>query len=134
MSLLTLAAQGLLTLGVLAAIAYPLLRRGAAETLSPERGDDMEAAREELLAQKRIAYEAIRELELDRASGKLSETDYQAMRRELEAEAIRVLQRLDALDDPQVAEPAAAPNACPSCGSRAEPEHAYCHKCGASLR
>lgn len=134
MSLWIVAAQGLLVVGVLAAVAYPLVWREVedAQPLGPP-GDGGQA-REDLLAQKHLAYEAIKELEFDRASGKLSEADYQTMHKELEAEAIGVLKKLDALEGPEVSVPPPAPDACPSCGHVAEPDHDFCSGCGAKLR
>ncbi len=56
------------------------------------------AARAELEAAKEAKYREIRDAELDRQMGKLSADDYRAIDRELRAEAIEILRRLDELD------------------------------------
>ena len=68
------------------------LRGGAA------RVEEHEAAqRADLEAAKEAKYREIREAELDRRTGKLSEADWRAVDRELRAEAVEILRRLDAL-------------------------------------
>lgn len=131
MSALIILAQAVVAAVALAAVAVPLLSPGEADELVPGERDRIEAERESLLAEKALTYDAIKELELDKASGKFSERDYQAMKRELEAEAIKVLQRLDAVGckDGEVAP--ATPSACPSCGTGIDSSHAYCPSCGA---
>ena len=68
------------------------LRAGAAAA------EDADAARrEDLEAAKEAKYREIRDAELDFRTGKLSETDWRALDRELRAEAMELLRRLDAL-------------------------------------
>ena len=71
-------------------IAAPLRRR-------PEAEDAAEAGRAELEAAKEAKYREIRDAELDHRMGKLSEEDWRAVDRELRAEAIEILRRLDSL-------------------------------------
>jgi hypothetical protein len=88
--------EAVLVIAVLALVVWVVgapLRRGAqaaedAETI--ERGS-LEAARE-------AKYREIRELELDRRTGKLSDEDFRALDRQLRAEAVAILRRLDELD------------------------------------
>jgi hypothetical protein len=56
------------------------------------------AVREELEAAKEAKYREIRDAQLDREMGKLTEDDHRAVDRELRAEAIDILKRLDELD------------------------------------
>ncbi len=56
------------------------------------------AARAELEAAKEAKYREIRDAELDRQMGKLSADDHRAIDRELRAEAIEILRRLDELE------------------------------------
>ena len=56
---------------------------------------DVGAARAELEAAKEAKYREIRDAELDRQMGKLSDEDHRAIDRELRAEAIDILRRLD---------------------------------------
>lgn len=133
MSVWVVLAQGILALGALAIIAYPLIKKEGVGTLAHGGADDIQAEREDLLGAKRVTYEAIRELELDWKSGKLSEADYQAMRRELEAEAIGVLQKLDALEDHEAPSPEVDKSRCPSCNKKIETTHTFCPACGTKL-
>jgi type II secretory pathway component PulM len=70
--------------------------------VSPLRHRAPEAAagadRAELEARKEAKYREIRDAELDYRTGKLSEADWRALDRSLRAEAIELLDRLDALD------------------------------------
>jgi hypothetical protein len=55
------------------------------------------AALEDLEAAKEARYREIREAEMDYRTGKLSEADWKAIDRQLRAEAVELLRRLDAL-------------------------------------
>ena len=59
---------------------------------------DVGAARAELEAAKEAKYREIRDAELDRQMGKLTAEDHRAIDRELRAEAIEILRRLDELE------------------------------------
>lgn len=61
----------------------------------PETEDEYRASLE---AAKEAKYREIRDAELDFRMGKLSEADYRATDRELRAQAIAILQKIDALD------------------------------------
>ena len=63
-------------------------------------GDDRgeSANREDLEAAKEAKYREIRDAQLDLEMGKLSKDDHRAVDRELRAEAIELLKRLDALE------------------------------------
>ena len=71
------------------------LRAGAAAADERE-----EARRADLEAAKETKYGEIREAELDRRTGKLSEDDWREVDRQLRAEAVEILQRIDALGEP----------------------------------
>ena len=68
------------------------LRAGASATEDPDVG-----RREDLEAAKEAKYREIRDAELDLRTGKLSEADWRALDRELRAEAMDLLRRLDEL-------------------------------------
>ncbi len=72
-------------------VLSPLVRRG--ETLAREEG-----LRAELDAAKEAKYREIRDAELDLRMGKLSKADHQEVDRELRAEAMAILRKLDALE------------------------------------
>ena len=75
---------------VAVAVARPLLRGDVHERVESQLRDELEAAKE-------AKYREIREAELDRRTGKLSEEDWRQIDRELRAEAIAILKRLDEL-------------------------------------
>ena len=87
--------EALLVLLVLAAVALfvsvPLRpgREGGTTTEDPRRA--------ELEARKEAKYREIRDAELDRAQGKLSEADWARIDAELRREAIEILRELDRL-------------------------------------
>jgi hypothetical protein len=62
----------------------------------PEAHDDLDAARE-------AKYREIRDAELDFRTGKLSERDYRELDAELRAEALAILDELDAAVKPRAA-------------------------------
>ena len=62
-----------------------------------DRGES--ASREELEAAKEAKYREIRDARLDVEMGKLSRDDFRSIDRELRADAIEILKRLDALED-----------------------------------
>ena len=68
------------------------LRAGASATEDPQVG-----RREDLEAAKEAKYREIRDAELDLRTGKLSEGDWRVIDRDLRAEAMELLRRLDEL-------------------------------------
>jgi hypothetical protein len=71
-------------------VSGPLRSAPAVEEAEAARRDDLEAAKE-------AKYREIRDAELDYRTGKLSEEDWRALDRDLRAEAIDLLRRLDDL-------------------------------------
>jgi membrane protein implicated in regulation of membrane protease activity len=84
----------LIVLAVLAVVVLvvsaPLRRAGRDE--EPE-----DAERAELEAARDAKYREIRDAELDYRVGKLSDADWRALDRDLRAEAVEILRRLDEL-------------------------------------
>ena len=97
----------LVVLVVVAAVLWLVLgplRPGAADRVESATA----AERDELEARKEAKYREIRDAELDHRMGKLSKADWRTVDRGLRAEAIELLQALDALDgapDARVAQP-----------------------------
>jgi cytochrome c-type biogenesis protein CcmH/NrfG len=83
----------LIALGTVAYLGYPVVRRDRSYAPDPLGGA---AVAQELRAEKDILLRAIKDLEFDLASGKLSHQDYSAMRSKYEGRAMAVLQELDA--------------------------------------
>jgi hypothetical protein len=100
---------------------------------------------------------ALREIEFDRATGKLSEDDYRRLRAKYESDAIAAIRAEEEAARAGVAaaaEPAgrgtsasgseraeelirrarqSASRTCPTCGPRPEPNAVFCSRCGRSL-
>ncbi len=79
---------------VLAFVLAPLFRKDAAQT-------EFRAAAVSDLAELRSRHDMIlaslKDLEDDRATGKIGDDDYAALERQLTAEAVEVLKKMDAL-------------------------------------
>jgi hypothetical protein len=71
-------------------VSGPLRTAPAVEEAEAARREDLEAAKE-------AKYREIRDAELDYRTGKLSEEDWRSLDRDLRAEAIDLLRRLDDL-------------------------------------
>lgn len=134
--LVALALGTVLAVGALAYVLHPLFfGTGAADTAAPAsraRPDEDSAIR------------ALREIEFDRATGKLSDADYQSLRasygpralQEIRGEAARPALAPDArpIDiEERVRAYRAARRECSRCGLRPEPDALYCSTCGAGL-
>ncbi len=92
-------------LEVLLAVAVVLLV--AWFVTAPLRGRPSESAEDparaelaDLEARKAAKYRQIRDAEVDRAAGKLTEEDFKRLDRELRGEAVAILKRLDRLRPP----------------------------------
>lgn len=72
-------------------VVRPLAYRETDAQLQTGAHDELEAAKE-------AKYREIRDAELDLEMGKLSRDDYRAIDRELRAEAIEILKRIDTLE------------------------------------
>ena len=124
-----------LAVGALAFVLWPLFAEGGATRPGPSS----RAPRRE------DAIEALREIEFDRATGKLSDTDYAALKATYTSQALAQLRAKDsatAATVPAVDEdPAEAAvrrwrlraTACPEHGPRPEPDAIYCSTCGRHL-
>lgn len=85
----------LLALGLLAAVVWTVSHpfRSDPEALAARDEGDREA----LEAAKEAKYREIRDAELDHRTGKLTDEDWRAQDRQLRAEAVEILHRLDEL-------------------------------------
>ncbi|HEX5829526.1 MAG TPA: zinc ribbon domain-containing protein [Gemmatimonadaceae bacterium] len=126
----------LLALVALGVVLQPLF----AEPRAPSGGD---RARPALPDEDPVA--ALREIEFDRATGKLSDGDYGALKRAYTEKALAAMRASDAA----AATPATAPGddpaeaailslrarreRCPDCGPRPEPDALWCSSCGRYL-
>lgn len=124
----------------------PLLSRGRELVMPPEPVADEET-------RSGIALLALKEIEFDRATGKLSDGDYEMLKERYGKEALSALDQdtVDARSDAARSDPEAmvaarlrllqqaqhaggpAPSSCPTCGPRPEPDALFCSSCGRSL-
>lgn len=102
----------------------------AGRIAAPERGTDDDAVG------------ALREIEFDRATGKLSDSDYAALKARYTAEALDAMRAAETgaatPDVPDLAEEAILryrkrAGGCATCGPRPEPDALYCSTCGRYL-
>jgi hypothetical protein len=122
----------LLSIGVLAYVIAPVVvgvKRAPAKptTLRSDRNDD-------------LAIAALREIEFDRATGKLSDADYATLRERYASQALAVM-RAGGSAAPAEEDPAelairayrSAHATCGKCGIRPETDAIYCSNCGSYL-
>lgn len=104
----------LLAVASLCYVLYPLLRADPGIQLPPPpppQRDDQGSA-----------VDALRELEFDRQTGKISDADYAPLKARYTAEAVAVMRAGET-----------GTKACPGCGPRPEADAAFCSRCGAAL-
>ena len=131
----------------LGVVLEPLLRAHPGPSLltpaSPPLDDDFGTI-EESESPKIQALLALREIEFDKATGKLSDADYASLKRKYAASAVAAI-RNEQQDEPGPADEEDAAeamianvkskqlSACPTCRSKLEPGSIYCSTCGRSL-
>ncbi len=111
----------------------PVAGRGTGDGGGVDEGEDPD----DDLSPRAVALRALKEIEFDRATGKLSDADYDAMKRKYTAEALAAL-RAGSAEPPSVVASARPPVAvpqpiCPSHGPRLEPDALFCSECGRRL-
>ncbi len=149
-----LAIGTLLALVALGFVLVPLYRADVAFGNQPTR----ERRRKVAGAERDDAVAALREIEFDRATGKLSDDDYATMKTSYTALALAAMRAADAEGAPRSADDEAADprrtaagsttdaaeavisrfkgggaRSCASCGPRPESDAAYCSSCGGYL-
>jgi hypothetical protein len=124
------ALAGLAGVGLLAWVLLPFARRSGGAPAASERDEPARNERE-------AVYDAIRDLDHDYETAKLSAEDHSRLRDDLRQRAaalIRAEEAGAAIPAPGAA-PAIAPTAraCVQCHAVAAPEHRFCASCGAPL-
>ena len=141
-------AAALVALAVIAVLAGPLTTPGVVAPPGADEPDDLEDT------PKGIALAALREIEFDRETGKLSDEDYAELKSKYTAEALAVLRSEPAAVGSTESARQSAPGGedaveamiadrvrrlqqhgirCPSCGPRPESDALFCSSCGRSL-
>ena len=126
-------AAGVLGLTVLWLVLSPFLAGSKPARIILEPPLPEETARGQALI-------ALKEIEFDRETGKLSDEDYEMLKARYTARALQAIR-----EEPGAAGPAAAPApsratagaevaaVCPNCGPRPEEDAAFCSSCGTRL-
>ena len=121
-------------------VGYPLVNPEQYEYADADPGN---AVLEHLTVTRNSVFDAIRDLESDRATGKLSDTDYSQLRARYDVQAAQVLQQIDAVSAAEALhsraeephpQPADAELAtCPHCHRHIQPNDRFCPTCGARI-
>lgn len=136
-----------LALGVVGFVGYPLVRGVGAEEDFPEMSEELE----ELYRRKESTYSALKELEFDFKTGKLSEGDFHELDARYRKDALDILKALDAGEQeatpaatrrsgasakrskPKPAVPMLQAGECGECGRQNPPGSRFCAACGTTL-
>ena len=100
----------LLALGALSFVLYPLLFGEASRETAPSSSHQV--------SPRNQAIDALREIEFDRATGKLSDIDYNELKSSYTQRAINEMR-------------SGGGAVCDRCGPRPEPDARFCSNCGA---
>jgi hypothetical protein len=118
-------------LAALALVLEPLVigrpRFKAAGGWSPDDGDIDFTDVEESESPKIQALLALKEIEFDRETGKLSDEDYSTMKSNYQRAALLAMEQEETEGTDSRSEPVAV---CPSCGPRPEATARFCSECG----
>jgi hypothetical protein len=119
----------LMILAVVAFVTFPLLgETGIADVEATSGGDEL------WQREKAVAVLAITEADFDRATGKLSESDYGVLRSDYEGRALQAMDELDRLEAREVVPPEEHAEGlarfCGNCGARFASGDAFCGGCG----
>ena len=131
--MLALLVGTVLAVGALAYVLFPLL---VGAVPAPRRHPIV--ARDASAAAEHEAVVALREIEFDRATGKLSDVDYDELRsryteRALQAQRAGVSFTADDAAEAAVLAYRSRLKSCARCGPRPEPDAVYCSNCGSFL-
>ncbi len=143
--MLELIAGILLAAGAVYFVLRPLLAPEAAASGTGEGGVEEGGDPDDDLSPRAVALRALKEIEFDRATGKLSDADYDELKAKYTSEALAALRAEGAPQErvapaaqraPAVATPSRAGRpvaACPTHGSRPESDAHFCSECGRRL-
>lgn len=104
-----------LALAALSFVLYPLVVSSGSDTFAIE-----EPAAAPADGGRNSAVEALREIEFDRATGKLSDSDYDSLKASYTQRAVEVMR-------------GGTGSVCENCGPRVERGALFCSNCGAML-
>jgi hypothetical protein len=91
----------------------------------------------ELIDRKETIYASIKEIEFDYEMGKLSEEDFQELRRQYKNEAVNLLKKIDQTQSKTSKsakhKKGKAVNYCSNCGNAVAASDKFCSSCGTNL-
>lgn len=125
----------LIIFAVLVIIGFPLVNAKRYRvigngTLGVDQFEDVYSERDRVL-------DALRDLQIEHATGKISDADYAMLKGRYDTKAAVVLQEIDALEmntsKKSATRQAKAQGACPRCHARLEPDDRFCFECGYKL-
>ena len=126
-----------LGIALAAAAVYFVLRPILSPLPQDERPEVRDAGEdaEDDFSRRAVALRALKEIEFDRATGKLTDVDYDALKRKFTGEALVALREEDATPLPVAARPSSPGPAvaCPTDGPRPERDARFCSACGRRL-
>ena len=130
--MLALLVGTILAVGALAYVLFPLL--AGTMPARPVRA----SIRRSVATPEHEAVVALREIEFDRATGKLSDADYAELKSRYTERALQALRTSTAATPEDAAEAAvlayrARLKSCSRCGPRPEPDATWCSTCGSFL-
>lgn len=105
-----------LALAALSFVLYPLLVTSGSSRIIAEGTETTPAG-----APRNSAVDALREIEFDRATGKLSDSDYDSLKASYTQRAVELMR-------------AGSGTVCENCGPRPESGALFCSKCGSMLQ
>jgi rRNA maturation endonuclease Nob1 len=145
-----------LAAGAMLFVLRPILQPAWAASMEAAAAADGEDYLEDV-SPTAVALRALKEIEFDRATGKLSDADYDSLKAQYTAEAVAVMREETATEKPGKGDegtgkglppspfPAlhscpvhgapteAGAEFCPACGRRLEEASGFCARCGSSL-
>jgi hypothetical protein len=144
--MLELIAGVAVAIAALALILEPVAWPRPGGTPAPDPADDDEVPLEESASPKVQALLALKEIEFDRATGKLSDEDFERLRARYSRQALTAIDAEDAgraraaaaatADDPaeeMIRRARSGLRICPACGPRPEADATFCSECGRQL-
>jgi len=128
----------LLAAGAIYFVLLPILRPPVESASADAAGDEGDDPADDMSPQT-VALRALKEIEFDRATGKLSDTDYEQLKAKYTGEALAAMRERapDAVsrapEQPTGAQRPAHGARCPEHGPRPEKDAQFCSDCGRRL-